>query len=177
MRDICILSGPPGAGKTTVAGALAVRWGQGVNLHADDFWHYIVAGYVPPWERAAHHQNEIVMHAVASTAVTFAAGGYGVVVDGVIGPWFLDVFAESARAAGVGLHYIVLRPQEAIAIERAGQRRDKTLSDEPVRKIFGEFASLGAYESHAIDSTDMTAEQTIEAVSKGLKSDRYRVVP
>ncbi len=46
---LCVITGPPGSGKTTVASALTSCWDQTVLLHADDFWHVIQNGVIAPW--------------------------------------------------------------------------------------------------------------------------------
>ena len=50
-RAIYIVSGIPGAGKTTVSGLLARRFKRGVHIEADLVQQMIVAGGVwPEWE-------------------------------------------------------------------------------------------------------------------------------
>jgi hypothetical protein len=75
---------------------------------------FIKAGSIPPWQTEAHGQNVTVIDVLAGAAARYAEGGYFVLVDGIIGPWFLDAF----RNLGVALHYIVLRPEEAQTMPR-----------------------------------------------------------
>lgn len=79
----------------------------------DDFFAFIGEGYIAPWTREADRQNEIVVGAAAAAAGRLAAGGYTVVYDGVIGPWFLDAFVAATGLAAV--HYVVLRPPDGSA--------------------------------------------------------------
>jgi cytidylate kinase len=46
VSDVIILTGPPGAGKSTTARALGTSFSRSVHLHTDDFWHYMVHGVV-----------------------------------------------------------------------------------------------------------------------------------
>jgi hypothetical protein len=66
----------------------------------------------------------MVLDVVASAAYTYASGDFTTVVDGVVGPWMLDHFVDQARRLpDIPMHYIVLRPDRAIALRRASGGR------------------------------------------------------
>src|SRR5512146_514421 len=111
---IVIVSGAPGAGKSTIARRLAEQapGALAAHLHTDDFYAYIRKGYVEPWRREAQAQNITVMNALAAAAAELARGGYEVLVDGIVGPWFFDPWRDQARAHGLDLRFVVLRPHE-----------------------------------------------------------------
>jgi hypothetical protein len=175
---VIVLTGPPGAGKTTVARVLADSLHASVHLHADDFWHYIRQGRVAPYLAEAHQQNQIVMDVIAQAAFCYAVGGYQVVCDGIVGPWFISVFRTVATARAIPLHYVILRPDQASALRRARRRPSHSLTDPgPIRQLQREFTDIGAYERYVFDNTWLEPQATADAVLQGLAEGAYYVAP
>jgi len=175
---VIILTGPPGAGKSTVARLAADRLSPSVHLHSDDFWAYIRRGLIAPYLPEAERQNETVIDVLAQAAFGYAAGGYQVICDGVVGPWFIDVFRAASDTHGVALHYVVLRPDESTTLRRATSRGADALTDpEPIRSLHRQFTDLGVYQDHVLDSTLLTPQATADAVLGGLAKDTHRLHP
>ncbi|MCW6534100.1 AAA family ATPase [Sphingomonas lycopersici] len=172
--EILILTGSPGAGKTTIATALTALDGSPkVHLHADEFWHFIKHGAIQPYLPEAHRQNTVVLDVLAGAAARYAADGYFVVVDGIVGPWFLDAFASVAAP----VHYVVLRPPLAAAIARCAARGGDTLSDpEPIAALHAQFAELGALEQHALMTGGDGRDELLSRVIAAVNSGSYRLI-
>ncbi|RII17108.1 Chloramphenicol phosphotransferase-like protein [Streptomyces sp. YIM 130001] len=174
--ELVLLTGPPGAGKSTVAQTVVQDRSPSVYLHADDFWACIRNGVILPYLPEADRQNRVVINALVETAFAYATGGYRVVLDGVVGPWFLEPFRVRARATGIPLHYVVLRPDEATTLRRGTNRGPDALTDvEPLRQMHGQFADLGPYEPHAVDTTKHTSEETVRTLLRALADDTFRL--
>lgn len=174
-RTVVILTGPPGAGKSTVAASVARSFARGVHLHTDDFWHSIVAGAIPPYEPESAEQNRTVMEVIAGAVFTYAGGGFTTVLDGIVGPWMLDHFSDRADEAAV--HYVILRPSRTVALRRAQARTTPgALVDEhPIVTMWDQFDALDEYEPHVLDTSDDTPARTIERVLEAIASARFRL--
>ena len=175
--SVFVVTGPPAAGKTTLARMLAERPEASVHLHADDFWHFVVGGYVDPWRAEAHAQNEVVMRAVCGAAADFAAGGYAVVLDGVLGPWFLRTLTDRCPPGGFSVDYLILLPPlDDVLRNLAGRSRHGFTSEEATVKMYGEFeSSIHGFERHVVNNGGLTPEQTLSVVETMKAEGRLRL--
>lgn len=171
-EPVLILTGPPGAGKTTTADLLAARADRGVHLESDSFFHFIRAGYVEPWKPESHEQNETVIGIVAAAAAAYAEAGYFTIVDGIISPrWFLAPLRDALKAAGHRVAYGVLLAPPAVCVARVSGRQSGRIADASVVEgLWREFADLGPLTDHAIETEDTTIDSIADEVTRRLRA-------
>jgi hypothetical protein len=174
---ITIVTGCPGTGKTTLAIELAASRANGVRVVADLFYEFF-SHPVVPIRPEAHAQNTAAVRAVAAASAAFATGDYEVFVDGIFGPWFLPTFLAETQPSGVGVDYIVLRAAFPETLQRAMSRPQAKAEDEEiVRHMHQQFADLGHFESHAIDTTNQSFAETRCLIERERTSGRFALAP
>ena len=157
---IIVITGSPGTGKTTTASIVAKEsdMDKSVHMHTDDFFHYLSKGAIPPHLPESNKQNLVVIEAFLEAAKRYARGGYDVIVDGIVGPWFLEPWKALAQE-DYEVHYIVLRASKKETMKRAVERSklDRkrnddmdedniiTLNDENGNEVEFEFLDLIPY--------------------------------
>ena len=172
---LLVVTGPPGAGKSTVARLLADRFEPSVLVDGDAFFAFVARGFFEPWLPESHAQNAVVTDASAAAAGRYAAGGYTTVYDGVVGPWLLPAFAAATGLAA--LDYLVLLPSADQCVARVATRRGHGFTDEAAtRKMHDEFSRADVDRRHVLVDPPDTPEEVVDAMVAALDAGalRYR---
>ncbi|MEY2474224.1 MAG: hypothetical protein QOK28_3553 [Actinomycetota bacterium] len=159
---VYLVSGIPGAGKTTISRALAQRLGpRAVALEGDVLsFDFVILGVADPsdveeWEE----QMKLRRTHLALLAQSFADAGFNVVIDDV-------VVAKSALASYSALdpqpQLIVLAPSLETVRHRDANRDKQVFAmwshlDEELRSNLAEDGTW-------IDSSDLTVDETVDAI-------------
>jgi predicted ABC-type ATPase len=171
VGELVVVSGPPGAGKSSVSEHLANRFKPSALVAGDSFFAMIKQGYILPWLPAARVQNTVIIEAAAA-----AAGRLSelctVVYDGVLGPWLLPTFIRATGLASV--HYVILLPSLEMCLERVQRRVGHGFSNLPAtRDLYQQFASAAVDTRHLITEPDDQA-QLAELITQQLGDGRFR---
>jgi AAA domain len=164
------VTGPPGAGKSTVARVLAERFEPTVLLDGDAFYGFLRRGTVAPWLPEAERQNTVVTQAAAAAAGRYASGGFTTVYDGVVGPWFLPDFTAATGLDRLG--YVILLPSIERCLAGVTTRHDHGFTDEAAtRRMHQQFAAAGIDHRHVFvdppDEAHAAAERIMTALAAG----------
>jgi gluconate kinase len=173
MADLLIVTGPPGAGKSTVARLLADRFEPSALVEGDAFFAFLARGAIEPWLPESADQNHVVIQAAATAAGRFAAGGITTIYDGVLGPWLLAPFAAASGLEA--LDYVVLMPSEDRCVEQVAGRTGHEFADEAAtRQMHREFARAAVDPRHVVVDPDPCPEAVADTIVAALAARRLR---
>ena len=170
-KPIIVLSGPPGAGKSTVAGELVgLSTGPMACIEGDKFWSF----FAKDWKNMAENRNFITLMTSATAAsLSYARAGYETVLDFSVPPWFLPTVYKIVNGRGLSLHYVVLFPSRQICAQRAATRAEGALGDYThYDDFYDTFQTAGAY----LISDDLcSAAETAARIREGLDKGSFLV--
>lgn len=161
---IIVVSGIPGAGKSTVAALLARRFTRGVHLEADALQRMIVSGGLwPDGEPQEEARRQLALRGrnVCLLADAYRRAGFTVVIDDVVIGSRLTEFIAQIRTRPL---LVVLLVPDAETVRRRNAAR-------PGKDVFATWGYLDAVTRTDtprlglwLDSSQQTAEETVAAI-------------
>lgn len=168
MGSVIMLSGPIGAGKTTVARELVAILPEPLcYIEGDTFWSFIKKS--KDGDRRANFR--IIMRAMTAAALPFARSGYDVLLDFSIPPEFLK--AARVILKDVPLDYVLLRPSQAVCEARAAGRAEGKIVDYTPYRDF--YALFEGSERYTLQDDEAEAPVAARRIREALGTGVFRV--
>ncbi len=164
MPDVLILTGPPGAGKSTVARALAERYDRVAHIDVDTLRHFVTpTGYVTPDRPGFDWQRALATRNASNLAANFLTERFAVIIDDVVvTPEELAPYVEGLRPTGAPVHFVRLLPSLEVCLARNAARREGRMPPARIEKVWRDFEAAGPFAGATIDLTDLTPQETAD---------------
>jgi chloramphenicol 3-O-phosphotransferase len=168
MAEILILTGPPAAGKTSVALALADRYDRVAHIPVDELRHFITpTGYRAPDKEGFERQRALATRNACDLACNFIAERFAVIIDDVVTARHeLDPYLDGLKRGSVPVHFVRLLPSREVCRARNQARRSARLPAERLNQVYDQFEAARDLPGSVIDSSDMTVEFTTDRLQQ-----------
>jgi hypothetical protein len=163
VGELIIVTGPPGAGTSTVSGLVADSFDSSVLIPADWFFSLWHRGAIDPWLPQARPQTSVAGDAAAAATGAFTRADCQVVYDGFIPPRDLPGFAV---AAGLSvLQYAVILPPVTTCMDRVTSRAGHGFTSvDATRDMHRDFAQAMLDARHLITDAEATPKDVARQI-------------
>ncbi len=167
---IIVITGPAGAGKSTVAAALAKQTARCVNIEVDHIKHFIAGGFIYDDSREGIAQWDLLGENIKQLAKNYLGAGYNVIVNG-----YLNEQAWNS----IGSHIIftnkfLLLPSLTKVHERDNNRaEDVIMGNEATQVHHHYFSNSEFYKNFSIiDSSEQSVLETVGVIEGLIHSSK-----
>ncbi len=162
--SVIFLSGPIGAGKTTVAQELIPLLPAPLSyIEGDIFWSFIQ-------KEGANVQRDsfpVLVRSMTAAAIPFARSGYRVLIDFSIPTGFIETARKILKE--VPFDFVLLRPSLEVCVKRAASRKEGAITDRERIKNFYPLFADGIVNPICDDTADPAslAQRIVEELNEG----------
>lgn len=172
MKNVYILSGPAGVGKSTTAHELVKTLANSAHISGDDISHMHINGRKKPWESKT--ELSLIWKNIFSLTKNFLENRIDVVIDYVTFPsdvaWLRDNLADS----DVNVVYVVLWTDKETLLRRDQMRAPEQRMGERSLQLVDEFLQSGLSESHMLDTSKYGPEALPSIIKTIISNQQYR---
>ncbi len=164
---VCIITGPSGVGKSTIAKALAENIKRSAYLPADDMRHMIKNGYANPftYKGEAKRQIDLNIKNACLLANNFMEAGFNVFIDDVLEEE--QNFKNYIKYLRKKPKIFLLLPNKRVLVERDMQRKEEDQMGERALELHNIFLkNKNKRKWHILDTSNHTIEQTKKEILK-----------
>ena len=167
MAPIFLITGPPGAGKSTLAHALMQRFEFGVHIPVDNLRLLVASGRhdIDPWTEETERQFQVAEQVMCAMAKRYVENGFAVAIDHCRSLGRLNqVLVEE----GLEVTRVLLLPSLEVAQERNRVRTNKDFDTSTLVDVIKYVSDRYREEDHAgwqvIDNGAISVNETVDLI-------------
>ena len=174
MNQVIIVTGPPGAGKSSVAEAIYERFDRMMHIEVDHLRHWVKAGYRDPWldEPQAVEQGLLSVRNAVAIAREADALRYAAVIEDIVLADRVELYREAFEGIGCNVHFVLLLPSLEVSLARDAAHSYHAKHLRGLHADFTSESSAGLLPGAVVDSSEdgdaaLTADRVVDAVASG----------
>ena len=169
-KAVWLITGAPGAGKSTVSAALCGRFPLAVHIPVDDIRDWVRSGFASPveWTAETTRQFALARRGAAKIAADYADAGFVAVLDDVVRESQLDQYTD--YLGNIELRKVLLNPSLGTVLARNAAPGRKPFDSSVLEAACRGLHPLLSQENTVkrgwvvVDSTALDVDQTVDAI-------------
>jgi adenylate kinase family enzyme len=154
LRNVIILSGPAGVGKSTTSKELVKKLSNSAYLSGDYISHMHINGREKPWESEQEHS--LIWNNILQLTRNFVNYGSDVVIDYVAFPDYARWLSENIKELNAEVKYVVLWVDKDTLMIRDNMRKEEHRMGKRCLILHDEFMESGIDKKHFLNTSDLT---------------------
>ena len=165
MTDLYIITGPAGAGKSTISRKIAESKSKSVLIEGDDIYHQVVGGYVQAWKQENH--LDIFWKICIDMIDIYLSNGYTVVFNYIVNPENIKALQDKFKEYKI--KFIILITDEETLLSRDKERPKDCQMGERCLTLLNDFKNKNYNKNNFLDTSNLSVNETLEEIEKDNK--------
>ena len=165
MTDLYIITGPAGAGKSTISRKIAESKSKSVLIEGDDIYHQVVGGYVQAWKQG--NNLDIFWKICIDMIDIYLSNGYTVVFNYIVNPENIKALQDKFKEYKI--KFIILITDEETLLSRDNERPKDCQMGERCLTLLNDFKNKNYNKNNFLDTSNLSVNETLEEIEEGNK--------
>ncbi|MBI4973610.1 AAA family ATPase [Candidatus Roizmanbacteria bacterium] len=161
--EITIITGPPGAGKSTISKLYAQKQPNCVRIETDDMRHMVVSPHKAPWQgEEGNRQLKLGIRNTCLLTHEFIKEGFEVVIVDFLTEYTFPFYKESLEKYNLKIIQLTATFDE---LKKRFIQRGKSVTEEEFKMLY-DMQKLFTHFDYLIDNTALSPEETVDQIMK-----------
>lgn len=165
MTDLYIITGPAGAGKSTISKKIAENKSKSVLIEGDGIYHQVVSGYVQAWKQGNH--LDIFWKICIDMIDIYLSNGYTVVFNYIVNPENIKALQDKFKEYKI--KFIILITDERTLLSRDKERPKDCQMGERCLTLLNNFKNKNYNKNNFLDTSNLSVNETLEEIEEDNK--------